>query len=241
MNERQFAAHQARQLAQRNSSAVLSTLSKKLGGFPFGSVSPVMLTEHGDILFYVSDIAQHARNLDEDNRLSVTLFDSADAGDQNTQGRLTLSGRAQRVDDCDLAARYFQRFPDAAQYKSAHDFFFWYMEVEHIRFIGGFGEIFWLTPNEWRLVKPEWNGADALRMVDHMNEDHRDACALILQQEIQGKPIDPEQVLMASIYPEGFHLTYQKRTYFVSFPSLAAKASDVRSQLIEMTYIARSA
>lgn len=63
MNERIKAAREARLLALRNPTAVLSTVSKKLQGMPFGSVSPIMLTDTGQVIFYVSDIAQHARNL----------------------------------------------------------------------------------------------------------------------------------------------------------------------------------
>jgi len=247
MNERQQAAQQARALAQRNSTAVLSTLSKKLGGMPFGSVSPVMLTDEGHIVFYVSDIAQHARNLNQDNRLSVTLYDSTDKGDQNTQGRLTLSGHARVIDNNDLAERYYQRFPSAEGYKKAHDFKFWQLNVEHIRFIGGFGEIFWLEPSEWLLPSPEWNHNAALGMITHMNEDHADACALILQQQLShGSLVNHEtlevgSVAMRSVYPDGFHLSYDERTFFVPFEALASNGQQVRQQLVKMTHQARAA
>ena len=247
MNERQQAAQQARALAQRNSTAVLSTLSKKLGGMPFGSVSPVMLTDEGHIVFYVSDIAQHARNLSQDNRLSVTLYDSTDKGDQNTQGRLTLSGHAQVIDNNDLAERYYQRFPSAEGYKKAHDFKFWQLNVEHIRFIGGFGEIFWLEPNEWLVSAPEWDHKAALGMITHMNEDHADACALILQQQLnqhaheKDRAFEAGSVTMRSVYPDGFHLSYDERSFFIPFEAIATNGQQVRQQLVKMTHQARAA
>lgn len=97
MQERINAAKAARQLALQCQSAVFSTLSHKLQGAPFCSVSTVMLTDTGDVIFYVSDIAQHARNLEHDNRLSITLYHQASAGDQNTEARLTLNGHAQKL------------------------------------------------------------------------------------------------------------------------------------------------
>lgn len=241
MNARQQAAQHARALAQRNSTAVLSTLSKKLQGMPFGSVSPVMLTEQGDAIFYVSDIAQHARNLNEDNRLSITLFDSAEQGDQNTQERLTLSGRAQITEDDGIAERYRQRFPAAKGYKSAHDFRFWKMTIEQVRFIAGFGEIFWLSADEWRMPKPEWDDQAALAMIEHMNKDHADACVLILQQHLKLERLEPGDVTMISVYPEGFHLMHNKRTYFVPFSDTAKTATEVRQLLVAMTHQARAA
>lgn len=241
MNKRQQAAQQARALAQRNSTAVLSTLSKKLGGMPFGSVSPVMLTDEGHIVFYVSDIAQHARNLSQDSRLSVTLYDHAEKGDQNTQGRLTLSGHGQVISDAELAERYYQRFPSAQGYKKAHDFKFWQLTVEHIRFIGGFGEIFWLEPEEWLYPAPEWDHTAALSMINHMNEDHADACALILQQHLNGSTFEPGSVTMHSIYPDGFHLSYDEQVYFIAFETVATDGKQVRQQLVELTQRARAA
>ena len=98
MKERIKAAREARLLAYKNTTAVLSTISQKLQGMPFGSVSPVLLTDEGHVVFYVSDIAQHAKNLDMDSRLSITFFNPAAEGDQNEQGRLTLSGHAQRYE-----------------------------------------------------------------------------------------------------------------------------------------------
>jgi len=87
MQERINAAKAARQLALQCQSAVFSTLSHKLQGAPFGSVSTVMQTDTGDVIFYVSDIAQHARNLEHDNRLSITLYHQASAGDRHAKLR----------------------------------------------------------------------------------------------------------------------------------------------------------
>ncbi|MCK7460365.1 HugZ family pyridoxamine 5'-phosphate oxidase [Idiomarina aminovorans] len=239
MNERITAAREARELAQRNDTAVLSTISKKLMGYPFGSVSPFMLSAEGQVIFYVSDIAQHARNLSVDNRLSITVFDAAERGDQNTQGRLTLTGNARLLEDESLSELYFLRFPDALSYRNAHDFKFWQMDVEHIRYIGGFGEIFWINPGEWLLPEPEWNSDEALAMIQHMNEDHADACRLILRQQFAEFRHVNGSVKMISVYPEGFHLMADARSIFIPFETTCATAGEVRMQLVKMTHAAR--
>lgn len=240
MNHRIEAARHARLLAMTHSTAVFSTISHKMNGHPFGSVSPVALTDQGDVLFYVSDIAQHARNLNHDPRLSVTFFEPAVQGDQNEQARLTLSGRAAALtgDESKLGLkRYLSLFPDAASYTKAHDFKMWSMKVEHIRYIGGFGEIFWLTPEEWSLPKPDWSAGDEALMVTHMNEDHADACALMLQH-LKGISSTPT---MVSVYPDGCYLVAERKLHFVPFDKVCLTPTEVRKTLAQMTKQARLA
>jgi len=239
MNERITAAREARELAQRNDTAVLSTISKKLMGYPFGSVSPFMLSAEGQVIFYVSDIAQHARNLSVDNRLSITVFDAAEKGDQNTHGRLTLTGNARFLVDESLEELYFQRFPDALSYRNAHDFKFWQMDVEHIRYIGGFGKIFWINPGEWLLPQPEWDSEEALKMIQHMNDDHADACGFILCHQKAEFRHYAGAVKMTSVYPDGFHLMADERSIFIPFEVDCATSGEVRKQLVKMTHAAR--
>lgn len=240
MQERIHAAKAARQLALQCQSAVFSTLSHKLQGAPFGSVSTVMLTDTGDVIFYVSDIAQHARNLEHDNRLSITLYHQASAGDQNTEARLTLNGQAQKLSyeqAADYEGRYFRLFPAAEAYKQAHDFYFWKMPVEHIRFIGGFGEIFWLTEQEWQQAAPAWQAQDELAMVVHMNEDHADACELITLQHSGQRGA----ARMLTVYPDGCHFMQAERLFFVPFAAPCANAQEVRKALVQLTQQARQA
>ena len=240
MQERINAVKVARHLALTSPSAVFSTLSYKLQGAPFGSVSTVMLTDTGEVIFYVSDIAQHARNLEHDNRLSITLYHQASAGDQNTEARLTLNGHAQKLTHeqaAEYAARYFRLFPAAEAYKQAHDFYFWKMPVEHIRFIGGFGEIFWLTQQEWQQAAPAWQAADELAMVEHMNDDHADACELITTQH-SGQA---GAATILTVYPEGCHFMQGERLYFVPFAAPCFTGQEVRKALVQLTQQARQA
>lgn len=240
MNERIEAASEARLLAQQCQTAVFSTLSVRLQGHPFGSVAPVMLTDTGNMVFYVSDIAQHARNLQHDPRLSLTLFKQTEQGDQNQQGRLTLCGEAYPLTELqseDYAPRYFRLFPEAHSCRQAHDFRFWHLDVTDIRYIGGFGRIFWIKQSEWLRPAPQWSAKQETEMVAHMNTDHSDACQLILWDHfsLEGQP------QMVSVYPDGCHFMSQERRYFVPFSSLCHTSHEVRKVLVEMTNKARAA
>lgn len=57
------AATQARELLLKEYRGVLSTHSKSMPGFPFGSVVPYCLDADGNPLILISRIAQHTHNL----------------------------------------------------------------------------------------------------------------------------------------------------------------------------------
>lgn len=139
-----------RDLLDRQRYGVLSTYSVDVDGFPFGSVTPYGLTAAYHLLIYISDIAQHTKNIRQDNRVALTILEpgQAAAEDPQAHGRVTVMGKASIVDDAedDPFQRYFQRFPEAKSYKNAHGFNLFRIEPVRVRYIGGFGKIFWLEP-----------------------------------------------------------------------------------------------
>lgn len=224
---------------RRSHVAVVSTISKNLQGYPFGSVTPYMSDSDGKLYLYISDIAQHARNLNEDNRLSVTIYDQADSGDQNESARITVVGDASVVDaelHDPMLERYVRLFPEAEAYKQAHDFKLWQIDVKRVRYIGGFGKIFWLERDEWMSENAPWSADEAQGMISHMNEDHQDAMTLILQHH---KGIQDEQVLMTDIVSDGCYLHSKGHNYFIPFDQLCTQKSDARKQLVALTHEAR--
>ena len=70
----QEAINEARELLNERSFGILSTLSVKLGGFPFGSVVPYCMDHQGSPLIMISTIAEHTKNLIADSRCSFTLL-----------------------------------------------------------------------------------------------------------------------------------------------------------------------
>lgn len=220
--------------------AVVSTLSKNMAGYPFGSVTPYMSDSNGKIYLYISDIAQHSRNLNEDSKLSITVFSQSDSGDQNEHARVTIVGDASVVEGDahdELLDRYIKLFPEAESYKQAHDFKLWQIEVKRVRYIGGFGKIFWLEKEEWDASDAPWSKAEADGMVKHMNEDHQDAMTLILEKHAG---IRDDNVIMTDIVSDGCYLYSGKRNYFVPFDVSCVEKSDARKQLVKLTHQARA-
>ncbi len=105
----------------------------------------------GQVYLFISDIAQHAKNLAHDNKLSLTVFEQQDNEDPQ-MSRLTLAAEATkfaRDDSEDLIAQFVEHFPSSEQYKDLTDFHIWELNMVRARFVAGFGKIFWLEQDEW--------------------------------------------------------------------------------------------
>src|SRR3984893_14851209 len=68
----------------------LSTLSRKQPGFPFGSVMPFALDDHGRPIFLISTMAMHTQNLQADPRASLLVTQEDAEGEPLGASRVTL-------------------------------------------------------------------------------------------------------------------------------------------------------
>jgi len=167
----------ARELLLEQSFGILSTISQDVPGFPFGSVTPYCVDDDCRPILYISTIAQHTKNILADSRVSLTVIEAdAEADDVQSRGRITYIAKAVPVRESldDIRARYVRYFPTAAAYDQTHDFSFFRLDPVRIRFIGGFGQIFWVEANEITLKNP-FSPAQQERVLTHMNNDHHDA------------------------------------------------------------------
>ena len=232
----QVIAFQAKQLSRTHHSGVLGTHSTSMPGYPFGSVVPYLLTPAGDAIIYISDIALHTRNIKANDKVSLTIFDAGE-DDSQANGRVTIMGSAELAKQNDVKAQYFRLFPQAKKYEQTHDFNFYAIRTERVRFIGGFGKIHWVDKAYWSVEAQDWHGAPE-SMINHMNEDHQDAMQLILQHK---KGVNVEEPIMHSVFPEGMHCGTEKQTWFVPFEALCVSSTDVRKALVKLTNDAREA
>jgi putative heme iron utilization protein len=66
------------------------------------------------------------------------------------------------------------------------DFFFYRMEIEAIRFVGGFARAGTITPEEYKEAKPDPIMAFGAAIAQHMNEDHMPATIAIVESAVPG-------------------------------------------------------
>ncbi len=235
---RESAGQEARALLQSAQEGVLSTHSQELPGYPFGSVLPFCLNEQGQPLVLISSIAQHTRNLRADPRASLIVLAGGD--DIQAAARLTLVGDFAPVAEAALeaaAARYYRYFPQAQDYHRTHDFSFWSLSLKRLRFIGGFGRIHWLEPEQVLQVNPFAAEREA-SMVQHMNEDHGDALSHYCVQAGIAVPAGISPV-MAGLDAEGMHLRLGSRIVRIPFPQAVATPLAVRETLVAMARAGR--
>lgn len=220
---------EARQFVRAHPNGVLSTLSKRLGGFPFGSIAPFMLDHAGRPIILISTLAEHTKNLDIDPRCSLIAHPCA--MDAQAAGRVTLVGRAARMADKDaMGPRYLRYLPEAEGYFGMHDFFFYRIEVEAVRFIGGFGKIHWIAvedfappPNDLLAAEPS--------ILTHMNADHGHNL-LAYCEHVHG--VSAQQVEMIGVDTDGFDVRADGRLLRFDFAQAVHDAGEVRKALVDL-------
>lgn len=222
----------ARELLLKEYRGVLSTHSKSMPGYPFGSVVPYCLDAQGWPLLLISRIAQHTHNLKQDAKCSL-LVGERDAEDVQAVGRLTLLAQARKLDEASAIAaaaeRYYRYFPEAAGYHQAHDFDFWVLEPVRHRYIGGFGAIHWL--DDVTLANP-FAGSVEARMIEHMNSDHASAIAHYVA--LNPLPVTPPAALVG-IDSEGMHLRIGQALHWLPFGQTCNNPTQVREALVLLT------
>jgi putative heme iron utilization protein len=223
----------ARHLLLKEYRGLLSTQSKAMPGFPFGSVAPFCLDDQGRPLILISRIAQHTHNLMADGKCSL-LVGERGADDVQAAGRLTLLAEARPLEDAAeiqaAAARFYRYFPASREYHRAHDFDFWVLQPVRWRYIGGFGAIHWLDQVE--RANP-FAGDSEASMIAHMNSDHARAIAHFVQ--LAGLPAS-EPAQMVGIDSEGFHLRIGAALHWLPFAEPCRSPAAVRQALVALAH-----
>tara|TARA_R100001244_G_scaffold21048_3_gene22386 strand:- start:8124 stop:8855 length:732 start_codon:yes stop_codon:yes gene_type:complete len=229
------AGKHARELLLKEYRGVLSTHSKAMPGFPFGSVVPYCLDGQGWPLILISRIAQHTHNLKQDAKCSLFVGERG-AEDVQAVGRLTLLAEARQLHDpaaiAAAAARYYRFFPDSQNYHQAHDFDFWVLAPVRWRYIGGFGAIHWL---DQVALENTFAGDSEQGMIAHMNQDHASAIAHYVALAGLPKHVPAELV---GIDSEGFHLRIGQGLYWLAFPTSCNSPGAVRQALVQLAHAA---
>src|SRR5216683_6926936 len=173
-SEEQGAA--ARRLMRSRGHAALAT---SLAGHPYVSLVASACEADARPLLLLSDLAQHTRNLVADPRVSLLFEDTGNHPDPLAGPRLTLLGRAERVEDPRSASRFAARHPASAAYAGFADFHLYRVALERGHLVAGFGRIHWIEAPELRFPADASALAEAeAGILAHMNADHADAILL---------------------------------------------------------------
>jgi len=167
-------AREARQLLRAHRYGALCTLSKKFDGHPFGSITPYLVEHDGSLLILISTLAEHTKNILHDARVSLITHNQNDPHIQ-TQGRVTVIGAAHITGDKEASGKcYLRYFPEAQTYFAMHDFSFYRIVPQSIRYIGGFGNIHWVDAESYAVPLYPLIGQED-ELIAQINVEHKDS------------------------------------------------------------------
>ena len=209
---------------------VLSTVSKKYEGYPFGSFVTFISGADRSIIFYASDIAQHTINLKNNSKACITLF-NLNEGDKQDSARLSLMGDVKKIDKDveEISRQFIEFFPESSQYSNMHDFNFYSLNISHVRWIGGFGKIAWLSSTNWNPIRPKWLKQEK-SMIEHMNEDHSNSIVSTLNAKLG---IKDKHAKMLRLTMDGYYVSSKNKIYFLDFNLPCFTVKQYRDKLVE--------
>jgi putative heme iron utilization protein len=207
-------------------------------GWPYGSLVLTGCAHDGAPILLISDLAEHAKAIAADHRVSLLFDNVGGLDDPLTGARVTVMGTARRSTDPDDRARYLARHPSAAGYADFADFNFYRLAVTRAHLVAGFGKIHWIESGAllFDTQGSEALGAAETDIVTHMNQDHGDAIDLYAQNLLG---LDGEGWSLTGVDPEGADLRLGGRVARVGFDTPVADADGARAELVRLVKRAR--
>ncbi len=238
-------AERARTLVYLARIGGLSTLSRKQPGFPFGSVMPYAVDDHGRPIFLISTMAMHTQNLQADPRASLLVTQNDAGGDPLGASRVTLLGNVLPLPPSEVAeARklYLARYANSKYWVDFEDFSFYRMVAVDVYYVGGFGVMGWIPVSEYDRARPDPLADSMAEIIQHMNADHQEALVLLARVFAR---IESQEAKMTAVDRLGFQARLKTqdgiRGARIAFLREVSNPAETREVLVEMVQQARSA
>jgi len=243
-------ATDVRTLVQYNHGfAVMSTISKSDDGYPGGSVVGFAPDEGGRPIFIFSGMSTHTQDILANPKCSLTIASKEFKG--AADGRVNLMGTCKLLPTSEVdsaKALYLKKHPGAFWVEFG-DFNFFRMEIEKIRFVGGFARAGSVTPEEYKEAKPDQISEFGSHIANHMNEDHMENTIAMVANAIPG--LEVSEAFITSVDALGMYVKVtrtprasdqpQQFKLRLPFPRPAADRKDIKTLIVEMSQAAAPA
>jgi putative heme iron utilization protein len=240
-------AERSRTLVAYARRGALCTIATDPSGYPYGSVASYGLDDDGNPLLFVSLMAEHTQNALHDPRASLLVTEPVpDGADPLASGRVTLLGDIAAVSDDErpLARdRYLEANPASEYYIEFGDFAFYRLNVQSIRYVGGYGRMSWVEPAQYARAEPDPLVDAAAGIIEHMNADHADAQVLFCRY-FAGRD-DTTAASMSAVDRYGFEMIAVsdagRAAVRLAFSEECTTGEEVRAAMVAMVREARAA
>ena len=239
---RRSSAEEARTVVASTNAGALASLSD--GCDPWSSLVVFGTLADGAPVLLLSTMAEHGRNLRRDPRASLSIADPAAANDPLEGARVTLAGRVEQPSGerrrAALAA-HVAAVPGSDLYAEWEDFTLWVLEVERVRWVGGFARMDSVSAADYAAAEPDPTAPAAARAVAHLNDDHGDAL-LAMARGLGGHP-DATSAACTAIDRYGLDLDVvdiEAVAVRMSFAEAADAPGDLQAATVELARRARA-
>lgn len=202
---------------------------------------PYATDDLGRPVFFVSSMAMHTQNLQQDSRGSLLITQPDVSGDPLGAARVTLLGATAPVPAEEVRDLYLSRYENAKYWQEYTDFAYYRLDVSGVYFIGGFGVMGWVSAAEYASARPDPLAEAAPEIIRHMNADHSESLCLIARR-FTGEAAD--EAAMTAVDRLGFHLRLKSGDRVhgrrVAFLQEVSTVADARKVLVEMSRQART-
>jgi putative heme iron utilization protein len=226
----------ARRLMRARHTAVLATALPG-DGHPYASLVLVAVDHDASPILLLSDLAEHARNIAADNRVSLLFDGTRELPSPLTGARLSVQGRAVREAGAGRRMRFLARHEDAAEYADFADFAIYSVAVGRGHLVAGFGKIEWLEGTDLLLPGAGGMAAWEAGAVSHMNGDHGDAIQDYAQNLLGATGAG---WVMTGCDPEGCDLRRGGEVLRLDFETPAFDTDSLRQRLAALARAARA-
>ncbi|MBI3452031.1 MAG: DUF2470 domain-containing protein [Rhodospirillales bacterium] len=207
-------------------------------GAPYASLVLVAIDHDASPILLISTLADHTRNLAEDDRVSLLFDGTLGLAEPLTGPRVSLQGRAAKTAEPRHRARFLARHPGAAMYADFKDFAFYRVDIARAHLVAGFGRIHWIERDDVRFaaIDPTVLADAEADIVAHMNDDHADAVQLYAAK-LLGR--DSGEWRMTGVDPEGADLRRGGEVARLAFGHPVRDAEGARAELVRLVKQAR--
>lgn len=218
-------------------------------GFPGGSVVGFAPDEQGRPLFIFSGMSSHTQDILKDPRCSLTVASKEFKG--AADGRVNLMGVAKHLpkEEVEAAKELYLKKHPGAFWVNFGDFDWFRMEIEKIRFVGGFARAGSVTVEDYTEAGPDIISSFGMNIANHMNEDHQSATINMVAAAIPG--LDVSEAIITSVDSLGMYVKVTRKPQAsdqpqqfklrLPFPRPCLDRKDAKTIIVEMTQAAAAA